>query len=110
MSQSDENKAFEEITVKLPAIYWTVILASLEETIKVIGPQLEELRNKKVNPESLSPEMRTAIVGPIYSRGVIVKAMVDHGHMKKEAIAGIGFDMITEVLQEHNAKRGGKKG
>lgn len=105
MSQSEENKGFEQITVTLPAIYWTVILASLEETINVISPQFEELRAKKANPANLPPAVRSSLIGPLFSRAVIVKALVDHGHMKKEALDGIGYDTLMSALPEDNTKK-----
>jgi hypothetical protein len=91
-SEASEQK---DISVTLPDRHWVVILALLQDYIDGTSmPRLEELKEKGIDPETLSREEITALTGPLLARGLIVKELVNHGVMKPEVA-----DHLDELME-----------
>lgn len=78
--------------------YWVVILAAVDEAVKVSKQAIERPPDSGKDPESLSPERRIALVGPLIVRGAIVDVLVKNGVMKRSAADAFGYDALRRMV------------
>ena len=97
------------ITVSLPARYWIAVLAMLDRGVReTVAPQLNELKKKGVAPKDLSPELKSALMGPVFARGEIVKTLHEAGVMTAEANFEFGTDALMALVKRYQNERGEK--
>ena len=93
----------QEFAVSLSPAYWTLVLASLEQTCTLSLAKLEEMRKLNLSPEMVDPPERTVLIGPLLARGTIIKAMTEHGYMSEEANKRMGIDTWLKIAGDHEA-------
>lgn len=73
----------------------------MNDLIQASSKKIEELREKKIAPESIPDALTTALIGPVIARGMIIKELAARGVMKKEANELMGVDRINALSKEY---------
>lgn len=103
MGPTPSNEAQDSgkvIPISLSSTYWTLVLAALDPMIGIIRQRFEELQRMKTKPEDLKDPERTALVGPIIARGIIVDELARHGVITSEGGDHIGYEALVKKAQE----------
>jgi hypothetical protein len=103
MGPTPSNEAKDSgkvIPISLSSTYWTLVLAALDPMIGIIRQRFEELQRMKTKPEDLKDPERTALVGPIIARGIIVDELARHGVITSEGRDHIGYEALVKKAQE----------
>lgn len=105
----NEEKAddWNPISVTLPARYWITVLALVDRGVtETIAPRLEELKKQGAQPSQLSPELRAALMGPVFARGEIVKTLHKAGIITPEANLEFGTNALMALIRRMQNERG----
>lgn len=95
---ANEPDIEEPISITLPAKAWLTVLAAVDEMNQAAMAGIQNLKDKGIDPATLSPEDVHALTGPMLVRGTIVKEMVARGHMTAEADEQFGIDGIVAAV------------
>ena len=106
MSQP-ENDDWKPIAVTLPARYSIAVLALVDRGVtETIAPKLKDLRKQGAQPKKLPNELKAALMGPVFARGEIVKALHVAGIMTPEANMEFGTDALMALVKRDQNEHG----
>jgi|SRR6267142_6475739 len=101
MAKSQKKDSDAPISIPLHPKHWVIVLAGVEGLVKDAAKRVKELKAQKVDQSTLPHAMITALAAPTIVRGIITKALTEHGIMTPEANARLGIDKINEAIQTY---------
>jgi hypothetical protein len=100
--EQPKNEDWKPIPVELPARYWITVLALVDDYVqKTVAPQLRDLQSRGAKVDDIPEVTRTTIMGPLFARGAMVKALHQAGIMTPEANARVGIDALMDLAKKY---------
>lgn len=108
---SAENSTdWKPISVSLPARYWIGVLALVDRGVReTVAPRLDSLRKEGLSPQQLPDVEKAALMGPLFARGEIVKALHHAGIVTAEANLQMGTDALTALIRRYQNEHGNEE-
>jgi len=101
MAKPRKRPSDELISIPLHEKHWVIVLAGVEALVQDATRRIKELKAQGVDHSTLPEPMVTALAAPTIVRGILVKALTEHGLMTPEANARMGIDKINEAIQKY---------
>jgi len=106
---SGKGNSDDLISVELPDRYWVIVLGVLSQHIPMVKTKINELRELGFTPDNVKeipPELRTALMGTLFSYGAIIDVLVERGVLKPEAAkmgAKATIETTNRIMAEQNS-------